>query len=333
MIQEVRKINIKSIIKKNSFIRSIAKKIKIYKEFLHDAHDFSKNYMESSKKKKNYEYSIMLLVHSLEKGMCMPELRPFGADKATELIRMLKSYMVDKEDKFEYKLGISILHSYQLFFEKHGWQNEQGYAEVCEFLKMEKTKKSVDCGCKFYENPSVDFDLEAYEKVIFSKHSVRDFQDKKLEMKDIQFALKCFIDAPTACNRQMCKLYYIDDSEIKDILNKFIIGISGFNKDHINYFIITYDLAAFDYSGERQQGMFNAGLCTMNFMNGLHANGIGSCCLQWSNKHSEDVFIRHKLGIADSERIGIVVGAGYYLESTIIPCSVRKQKDDFFKVI
>ena len=112
-----------------------------------------------------------------------------------------------------------------------------------------------------------------------------------------------------------------------------IIGLPGFNKNHINYFIVTYDLAAFAYSGERQQGLFNAGLCTMSFVNALHVNGIGSCCLQWSNKYPEDQKVRRLLGLKDSERIGVVIGAGYYLDENIIPCSVRREDSDIYRKI
>lgn len=101
----------------------------------------------------------------------------------------------------------------------------------------------------------------------------------------------------------------------------------------VRYFIVTYDLAAFHYSGERQQGLLNAGLCTMNFVNGLHARGIGTCCLQWSNKHSEDILVRNKLSLEKSERIGVIIGAGYYLETSKIPCSVKRNIVDIYREV
>ena len=161
--------------------------------------------------------------------------------------------------------------------------------------------------------------------MFLSRHSVRDYQERKIDPEDVQFALKCFVETPTACNRQMCRVYYVQNQEITDLLNRVVIGVPGFNKKTVQYFLVTYDLASFAYSGERQQGLFNAGLCSMNFINGLHAKGIGSCCLQWSNKYEQDLEVRKKLGLTESERIGIVIGAGYYLEENIIPCSVRRK--------
>ena len=175
--------------------------------------------------------------------------------------------------------------------------------------------------------------MKKFEHVLLTRHSVRNFETKELKKSDIDFAIKCFQEAPTACNRQMCKVNLVKSEDVKHLLDETIIGISGFNKEAVNYFIVTYDLAAFAYSGERQQGLFNAGLCTMNFINGLHSRNIGSCCLQWSNKHTEDLKVRKALKLQDSERIAVVIAAGYYLEETVIPCSIRKNIKEIYRVI
>lgn len=323
-------MSLKTKIKSLPFIRNLGKKINIWYAFNHDTRDFSKHYVEEAEKNGDYRYSIMLLVHSLEKGMCMPNPRPFGNDKVRELMTFLNKY--SNKQEFEYKLGISILHSWRTFFDEHGWEAEHIYKEVAEFLKTH-TVNDVESGRKNYiYNPQYASSNE-FEKMIFSRHSVRDFQDRPLDMVDVDLAIRCFIETPTACNRQMCRLIYVKNPEVKAVLDKIIIGIPGFNKETVQYFLVTYDLAAFAYSGERQQGLFNAGLCTMNFVNGLHAKGIGSCCLQWSNKYAEDAMVRKTLGIRDSERIGIVVGCGYYLENNLIPCSTRRSKEDVFRIV
>lgn len=322
-------MNINRILKSNPVIRHLGKKVKIYNEFCYDAKNFNKYYVESAEKKGDYRYSIMLLVHSLEKGMCMPSPRPFGFDKVRELMSLLSDYSEKK--CFEYEIGVSVLNAWKNFFDEHNWQSEKYYKEVVTFLS---TKTPVyETGYKKYF-PVIDFENEEnFEKIIFSRHSVRDYKDEPIKEKDLKLALKAFVETPTACNRQMCRVIGVKNSEIKAELNKVIIGLPGFNKEHVNFFIITYDLAAFAYSGERQQGLFNAGLCTMNFVNALHAKGIGSCCLQWSNKHSEDKKVRKLLKLKDSERIGVVVGAGYYLLENTIPCSTRRPISDIYREV
>lgn len=326
-------MNIKNILKSNRIIRCIGKRMNVIKQFMQDAHDFNKYYVEEAELKKDYRYSIMLLVHSLEKGMCYKEPRPFGIDKVSELIKLLDHYSQEQREDFEYRLGIASLYAWKDIFETHNWTNIPIYSKVCIFLKSIPKDSQIISGSKEYIPIINSKAADYYEKHFLNRHSVRDFKDEKIKMEDIQFALKCFVETPTACNRQMCHVYYIDNSEITNLLSHVIVGISGFNKQTVQYFVITYDLASFAYSGERQQGMFNAGLCAMNFINGLHAKGIGSCCLQWSNKYKQDVEVRKKMGIKDSERIGIVIGAGYYLEKSIIPCSIRKSITDIFSII
>ena len=325
-------MDFKKVLKKNTIIRRLGKKFNIYKAFSNDAREFSKYYVEEAERNGDFRYSVMLLVHSLEKGMCMPNPRPFGEEKIHKLMEYLKNMELSNSNNFEYKLGVSVLNAWIIFFEKHSWTSESTYKTVKAFIEQ-RTKVNIQTGAKEYIAPPTLDLSEKYFALISTRHSVRDFKTDKLDMKDVQFAIECFIETPTACNRQMCGLMYIEKPEVKCLLDKKIIGLPGFNKGATQYFIITYDLAAFAYSGERQQGLFNAGLCAMNFINGLHAKGIGSCCLQWSNKSSEDREVRKALNLRESERIGIVVGCGYYKERNIIPCSVRKTKDEVFKII
>lgn len=317
------------ILKKNAAFRNIGKKINIFIAFWNDADSFSHYYVEGAKRKGDYRYSIMLLVHSIEKGMCMPNPRPFGFDKVKELMAILNDY--SEKNNFEYEIGVSTLDAWKRFFDDHGWQSEKHYAEVVDFLVDKKLV--YETGSKKYSPVTVASDSEVFERITFSRHSVRDYKDEPIRDEDIELALKAFVETPTACNRQMCRLIIVKSIGVKDELNKVIIGLPGFNKEHVNFFIITYDLAAFAYSGERQQGLFNAGLCTMSFVNALHVKGIGSCCLQWSNKHSEDQRIRKLLGLRESERIGVVIGAGYYLTDNTIPCSARRKIIDIYREV
>lgn len=252
--------------------------------------------------------------------------------KIEKLIGFIKNYQGDTSD-FEYKIAVETLFSWKRFYEKHGWSNEKIYQKTNDFLASYNEPEIVVGSKRYISEAFSQEEINGFEHILLSRHSVRDFKKQDLVKSDIDFAVKCFQEAPTACNRQMCKVFLVKNKNIKHLLDETIIGISGFNKDTVNYFGVTYDLAAFAYSGERQQGLFNAGLCAMNFINGLHAKGIGSCCLQWSNKREEDLKVRKALKLQDSERIAVIIAAGYYLEKNVIPCSIRKNMDDIYKEI
>lgn len=218
------------VIKRSKTIRRIGKSLKIYKEFLNDAHGFSSSYIEAAEEKENYKYSILLLVHSLEKGMCMPSPRPFGGSKVEKLIELIKNYQGDSSD-FEYKIAVETLFSWKKFYEKHGWSNEKTYQEVNDFLTSYNEPEFVTGSKRYSYKAFPQEEINGFEHILFSRHSVRDFKKQNLMKSDVDFAVKCFQEAPTACNRQMCKVFLVKSNNVKNLLDETLIGISGFNKD------------------------------------------------------------------------------------------------------
>ena len=233
--------------------------------------------------------------------------------------------------EFEYDLGVSALSAWVSFFDQSGWKRDDSVGEVEQFVNEKPVM--YQAGRKEHLHPRTTLENANFTEVMLSRHSVRDFDDRELMDGDIQYALNMFIEAPTACNRQMCKVFLVKNPEVVELLNKTVLGVGGFNKKTMHYFIITYDIAAFDFFGERNQGYLNAGLVAMNFANGLHARGIGSCFMQWANKRSEDANVRKALRLKNSERIAIVLGAGYYKEKSLIPCSDRRNINDIFSIV
>ncbi len=320
-------MGIKETIKGNQTLRGTVKRIKNYREFLSDAKDFSDYYEEEAEKKGDYRYRLLLYIHNLEKGMCRDNPRPFGIDKVQTIIRILKRAPEEDLEQFEYQLAVAVLKSWLQFYDSKGW--EVGETER-NFIKNTK-EPAIKAGIELLKRNSIR--SETFDEVVFTRRSVRDFSGEPLKQNDIDYAINCFIAAPTACNRQMCKIYRVETAEKKNLLVETILGIGGFNLQTTNLFIITYDVAAFEFYGERNQGYLNVGLTAMSFAYGLHARGIGSCFMQWSNNRSDDSLIRKSLGISKSERIGVILGAGYYRSETMIPRSTRRDKESVYSVL
>ena len=109
------------------------------------------------------------------------------------------------------------------------------------------------------------------------------------------------------------------------------MGLSGFEKDSVNFFVITYDTCSLSFYGERNQGYLNSGLVAMNFVNAMHSKKIGSCFLQWGNTNKEEKSVKNVLEIPQNEKIAVVIGAGYYKSINKIPCSNRKKISEIYK--
>ena len=79
-----------------------------------------------------------------------------------------------------------------------------------------------------------------YDRFISYRRSVRNFSSKKLKEKDIKKVVKIAIKMPTACNRQMCKLYYIKNEENKKYIESYVQVIGLFDLTNVNYFVLTF---------------------------------------------------------------------------------------------
>jgi nitroreductase len=156
---------------------------------------------------------------------------------------------------------------------------------------------------------------------------------EKIKISDFEKAISMTSKTPTACNRQMCKIYYIYDEEKRKKVIKYGHGLTNFDLDTVNLFIVTFDISSLCCVGDRHQGWFNSGLVAMNFVNSLHSLGIGSCFIQFGNDFKEENELKDIVDIPSCEKVAVIISAGYYPDENIVPCSTRKNDDDIYKII
>lgn len=327
----------KEKLKKVKFINDLHKFIKSRVDsldFFRDRKFFLKNFIFSKKSLRKNEYNIMLSIHQLEKGMTSSDLRPFGVSKIENIIGIINRCpeIIDCNN-YVYNYAMSILSNYKDIYEKNNWTNQSEYMKVKKFLDGKKFN-IINAGVTEIKLSDIKnaYNIDFY-KFLSSRRSIRNFSSKIISKNDIDKAINMAILSPSACNRQMCKIYYIKTEESKEYVKKIAQGLSLFDKNNINFFIITFDINANNFVGERNQGWFNAGLFSMNFVNALHSLGIGSCFIQFGNSFKDEKKIKTKLKINDSERIAVIIAAGYYDEVSKIPFSTRKNKDDIYREI
>lgn len=319
---------------KFKFITKIVRNFKIKKRSHDEYRMFKDNWIYSKCSMNKIGYEIILDEHSIEKGMTSSNPRCFGVNKVKNIIRCLNLYEKNcwSKDDFAYNLGVSILFEYCKFYEIHNWIDKSEYFLVKEFIKNKKTnlKTGVIQVAKsdFITNANID-----YLDFLNSRHSFRNFQKRKISNVDMRKAVNMALKTPTACNRQMCKIYYIKSDEIRNKIIKFSHGLTNFDNDSVNVIIITYDICSLCVPGELTQGMFNAGLVSMNFVNALHSIGIGSCFLEYSNDLREENKMKNIIGIPLNEKIAVVIAAGYYPEKSVVPLSTRKNIDEIYHEI
>lgn len=329
-------MSIKQYIKKIPLVEKAHKKFTFDHEYKYDKKFFKTNFSHSDETKNKLGYNMLLISHSLEKGMSNKTPRRFGAAKVAELIKMIRQYTTfgNYEKDFAFVNSVNVLRGYVSFYDLKGWGDTEERKTVAEFLESYKAVEGMNVGG--YELAKKEFEKDAkidYRKFLASRHSVREFLPKAIIKADIEKAVETAILSPSACNRQMCKVYYVTNkAKARKIIEKGQ-GFGGFEKDTINPIVVTFDVNANYFIGERNQGWFNAGLFCMNFVNALHSQGIGSCFCQFGNSSKDEEKIKSLLGIPKSERIAVLIAAGYYCDKCMVPYSPRKELSDILQII
>lgn len=314
------------------------KKIKLYfelkKEFKKEYLFYKNNFIDNSTEKidlstNQIKFYILYLVHSLEKGMCSLNLRPFGEKKIKLLIDLLNG--INEKDCFEYNLGCSCLLSYINLYIDNSWDDRKEFVIANDFIKGKKFD-NLKVGKQIITKEELLTNFN-YADFVESRHSVRQYENKEISLDDLKKAIEITKFTPSACNRQMCKLYYIKDKDKREKVFKFGHGFGGFDFNSTNIFLITFDANSSISTGEINQGYFNSGLFGMNFVNSLHSLGIGSCFIQVGNTYYEEEKLKKELNISASERIAVIVAAGYYTNSECVPYSTRKNNESIYTIL
>ena len=276
----------------------------------------------------NIETNILLLCHSLEKGMGVRTVKKgYGIDKATRLIELLKT-MQNKNLTvcYVYHEGIAVLNAYIKF------QNDNNY----DIKKIEELSKTLDMNntsnfAAGFNNLSKDI-LETgmntdFESFVTSKHSMRMFSFAPIANETFHKALSNALYAPSACNRQPCKVYYTFESTKNQYIGKLVPGNKSFEKDIPYYCVITADRSLFG-PNELFQWYVNGGIFISYLTLALHSLGIGSCIFQWPDFHETESQLRNYIHINPSEAIIAIIGFGMYPESAKCICAQRKSISD-----
>ena len=325
----------KDKIKNVPFLKSIYyffKRILFIKVFFDDYLFYIKNFINSKTTISKLKFEMLLIVHSLEKGMTNDKPRPFGKRKIKDLIILIRKYFfMTSKISFEIEMSINILREYLNFCEKNDFINESEYIFVSDFLGKYNYIEKIDMSSEHIKIDDIDDNFD-FDKFLSSRHSIRRYSSIALSQDDIKKSIEIAIKGPSACNRQMCRVYYINSENGKNLIKKYGQGFGNFDLSNANFFLITFDVSAFYTVGERNQGWFNSGIFASNLVNAFHSLGIGSCMVQFGNSFKVEKEIKKKLKIGSSERIGVIISAGYYLKDNVVTASHRRKIDDCYIV-
>lgn len=316
-------------------IKQILRKAKIRQGFKYDCKNYIKyNYNNPSIKSKNaLEAKILRQTHVIEKGMSLSNPRAkFGVEKAKTLLLYIDEFVeygFSIQNSTAVRNSIGVLFSYVDFHRKRGFVPEE---IVSQLNKYEKYLSGDVEGFGIIETDLESITKQAHSEFpdfFSSRHSVRQFSDKSVDVEDIKKSVALAMRAPSACNRQSYKAYFYKAEDTNKKLGELIAGNTGFDDEVKNYIVVTGDISAFYDSFERNQMYVDGGIFALALVQALHYNGIASCILQNGEFIERDKQFREICGnIPDNEKIILFIAVGYYKDKFAYAASHRKALDE-----
>lgn len=276
----------------------------------------------------NYiKWRLLLLAHSLEKGLSLCENKPnFGIKKATDLLHMLKK-MQNQNNGFEYCESYSVLTKYKEYREINGLDS----SFLSELSNIEKPATYCEVGYQLVKKENLFYDFKNFEDLCVKRHSIREFAESLPNLSDIIDVINVASKAPSACNRQMIKVFFSDTIEDNLELAKYIPGNAGTRTENCWYLFVTADRTSFDYF-EAEQWMLNGGIFTSYMILGFTAKSLGSCVYQWPIQYENNEKVKNILNIPDKYTILTVISVGNYKDDVKYLVSSRRSVNEFYQI-
>ena len=271
---------------------------------------------------------LRMLTHFIEKGLTMPTPRPcFGILRLRQIADVVEQIGTEHVTEFEMQYIAKVVDEYVEFHKKR-----------CIDLPKEN-KMQVDRIKRITGHPGDDFEVHqrhytketyftikdgAFKAIAESRHSVRNYIDLPIPDSVFVDIAKVAATAPSACNRQPCKMHVVKSRHLIDSVLSLGVGCNGFGHLASAIIIVTSDLACRDNIVERHQVGVDAGFFGMNLLYALHEKEIGACVLNWDNLKHADLQLRSLVpSIKDSETVMFIISCGYTPNEFDIPLGLK----------
>ena len=276
---------------------------------------------------------ITMLFHSLEKGLALPAPRPgFGQEKAGMLLGSVEDYAARYGEDPLVASAVHALEAYLAF-------NDEQEVDLASIRKRTAVlsdgpvrRRYADAGVgggaremtreQVQEAADVDF-----LRFLHHRFSIRTFADRPVADAAIHEAVAMAQRAPSVCNRQSGRVHAFRNDALGQAVLACQQGNRGFGHQAQRILVVTSELGSMLSIGERNQGWIDGGLFAMTLVYALHAQGLGTCCLNWSVEDEADLRLRSVAPIPDSENVIMLIAVGHLPERFRVAHSQRLPTD------
>ena len=275
---------------------------------------------------------LLVAGHVLEKGITMPNRRlGFGYERVRGLIaKCRKNIAKYGPNHVEIQSAISDLEQYYLIHQQNQYLLPSDIVDgIHEMLKY-KRYETRQC----FSSTPVDYFKKTNEFEEFSRqrHSLRWFSNEELNDEDILKAIRLAQTAPSACNRQSCKLYVVKDADKKQAILRLQNGNRGFGCLADRIILVTSDMRSWNCRYPTAPYV-DAGIFTMNLLYAFHYYKIGACTLNahltWFAKRK----LKKIVGYSEPEIPVLFIAIGNVPPEFMVNGSQRVETSDIYRML
>lgn len=274
--------------------------------------------------------ALLFQYHKLEKGLVMPgKRRFFGMDPAEATMKMLRRWQAEayELDDPVYVGAIETLRGYRDRLRENALDPEDKISSRLNHFLAGCTEANVVLSTPTRLSglgASHNSPEAAFRELVQVRRSVRDYRPDPVPYRVLNEAVRMAQFSPSACNRQPCRVYLVNDEEKKRQLLSYQNGNRGFGHLAPHIAIVTADEQCFFDASERHEPYIDGGLFSMSFILALSAQGVGSCCLNWCVPPAKDKAVHRLFDLPESQRIVMLIAIGYASEDCLVPRSPRR---------
>lgn len=271
---------------------------------------------------------IIKSYHRIEKGLALPMPRPgFGVDAITLLIDDSTLYLSRHGGDWTTTAALQALDQYCVFNRAHGRDTRAIEERITTLRQLAQplAGEPVLGGVMQVDRRAVLAAAQVpFAEFVRHRHSVRQFASRPVDTALIEEAVRQAQYSPSVCNREGVQVYVIEGEDRVRELLAYQNGNRGFGDSAGAVLVITARQAAFHTVGERYQAWIDGGLFAMTLVYALHAQGLGTCCLNWSVEPTVDRAFKRAAGLPPHDVVVMFLAVGHLPDHFTVARSARR---------
>ncbi|HPG39330.1 MAG TPA: nitroreductase family protein [bacterium] len=319
--------------------RLVKENLQVPLDFLYDAAIYSRwsGTFSWSRTQRTLQAYIIRMYHGIEVGLSYPDPKPgFGMKTVNRLVSALEKYAKKYQLDFFCKIALNVLQSYVEFNHKLGIEFENLNRRLQALHKQVPAALQGETGGGYINIKSTDIFLPGepgFAHVIATRHSFRQYTSAPVDMAIIEKAVQMAIQSPSACNRQPVRVHVLQDKVVRDKILKLQNNQRGWRDQPDKMLLVTSSVEFYRESRERYAPFIDGGLFAMTLVWALHAQGVGTCCLNLNLDRAGIRRLKKAAGLHQADVPIMLIAAGMLPEENTVAVSTRRSVDQVMRIL